>query len=112
MTMPSNTAQARNEALYREVNEQIEAVSHNLSPDDRAMEFLCECDRPDCREKVNVTRGEYESVRAVSTHFIVLPGHQDPKIEHVAVPNERYLVVEKEGEAAREAEATDPREQP
>jgi hypothetical protein len=108
--MPSDSL-ARNEALFRDVNERIEAVSQSVPPDHEAMEFLCECDRPDCREKVNVTRAEYEAVRAVATHFIVLPDHQDPRIEHIAVANERFLVVEKEGKAARRAEESDPRDQ-
>ena len=30
------------------------------------MEFLCECDNVECHEKVNATRSEYESVRAVA----------------------------------------------
>ena len=68
---------AKNEALLREVNEQIEAVNANLSADDPAMEVLCECDASDCYEPVNITRAEYESIRAVPTHFVVLPGHED-----------------------------------
>lgn len=56
------------------------------------------------------TRAEYEAVRAIATHFIVLPGHEDPDVEHVALRNERFLVVEKEGRAAQEAEKSDPRE--
>jgi hypothetical protein len=107
----SSDALARNEALFREVNERIEAVSQSVPPEDEAMEFLCECDRPDCRQKVNATRAEYETVRAVPTHFVVLPDHQDPRVEHIAFANERFLVVEKEGRAGRQAEESDPREQ-
>jgi hypothetical protein len=40
----------------------------------------------------------------------VLPGHEDPSVEHVVQQTERFLVVEKEGEAAHEAEESDPRE--
>jgi hypothetical protein len=73
------------------------------------MELLCECDDPDCHEPVNITRAEYESVRAVPTHFFVLPGHENGDVDRVVNTNERFLVVEKTGEAADEAEATDPR---
>jgi hypothetical protein len=107
--MPSDSL-PRNEALFREVNDRIEDVSHSVAPDDAAMEFLCECDRADCRENVSLTRAEYEAVRAVPTHFIVLPYHQDPRIEHVAATSERFLVVEKEGKAARLAQESDPRD--
>jgi len=58
---------AKKEALFREVNEQIETVNANLPADDPTMEVLCECDDPDCHEPVNITRAEYESVRAVPT---------------------------------------------
>ena len=107
--MPSDTRE-RNEALFREVNERIEDVGTTLMPDDQPMEFLCECDDRDCVEKVSATRAEYEAIRAVGTHFVVLPGHEDPNVEHVVHQTERFLVVEKEGEAAHEAEESDPRE--
>lgn len=107
--MPGD-ARERNEALFREVNERIEDVGTTLLPDDQPMEFLCECDDRDCVEKVSATRAEYEAIRAVGTHFVVLPGHEDPDVEHVVHETERFLVVEKEGEAAHEAEESDPRE--
>ena len=86
--MPSD-ALPRNEALFREVNERIDDVSQSVAPDYEAMEFLCECDRADCRENMSVTPAKYEAVRAVPTHLIVLPNHQDPRIEHIAVANDR-----------------------
>jgi hypothetical protein len=102
-------AAAKNEQLFRKVNEQIETVSQEVPATDLTMDFLCECDDVDCHATVNATRAEYESVRAVSTHFIVVPGHVDPAVEHVVLSNERFLVVEKEGEAAERADVTDPR---
>jgi hypothetical protein len=100
---------AKNEELFRKVNERIELVSHAVAQDDALMEYLCECDRPDCYNRVHATRSEYEAVRAESTHFIVLPGHEDPRVERVALSNERFLIVEKQGAAARDAEESDPR---
>ena len=102
-------AQAKNEELFRNVNERIEALSETVARDDPLMEYLCECDGPDCYERVRATREEYESVRAVPTHFIVLAGHEDPQVERVTSSNERFLIVEKQGAAARDAEETDPR---
>jgi len=102
-------AQAKNEELFRNVNERIEQLSQTVAPDDQLMEYLCECDSRDCYEKVRASRDEYESVRAEPTHFIVLAGHQDPRIERVVFSNERFLVVDKQGAAARDAEKTDPR---
>jgi hypothetical protein len=102
---------AKNEELFRKVNERIEALSQVVAQDDSMMEYLCECDRPDCYDRVKATRSEYEAVRAESTHFIVLVGHEDPRVERVALSNERFLIVEKQGAAAQDAEESDPRKQ-
>ena len=102
-------ARARNEELFRNVNERIETVSQTVAQDDPLMQYLCECDSRSCYERVRATRGEYESVRSQPTHFIVLAGHQDPRVERVILSNDRFLVVEKQGAAARDAEQTDPR---
>ena len=104
-------AKDKNEDLFREVNEQIEAVSQIIPTNDQTMDFLCECDDAACHSKVNATRREYDSVRAISTHFLVRPDHVDPSIEHVIASNERFVVVEKEAAAATRAAASDPRDQ-
>jgi hypothetical protein len=105
-----DVSQAKNEELFRNVNERIETLSQTVAQDDPMMEYLCECDSADCHERVRATRGEYESVRADPTHFIVIAGHQDPKVERVTFSNDRFLVVEKQGAAARDALETDPRD--
>lgn len=101
----SDDAKARNESFFREVNERIEDVSETLPAREPTMEFLCECDDLQCHEMLSVTRAEYETVRADPTHFLVRGDHVDPAIEHVVHSTERFAVVEKEGEAARQAEA-------
>ena len=105
-------AKAKNEELFRNVNERIETLSDSVPADDPLIEYLCECDSPGCYERVKASRDEYESVRSESTHFIVHPGHEDPRVERVAYANERFLIVEKQGPAARDAAETDPRDRP
>ena len=105
-----DVSQAKNEELFRNVNERIETLSQTVAQDDPMMEYLCECDSAGCYERVRATRGEYESVRAEPTHFIVLAGHQDPNVERVIFSNDRFLVVEKQGAPARDAVETDPRD--
>jgi hypothetical protein len=102
-------SKARNEELFRNVNEQIEALSQTVERDDPLMEYLCECDRQDCYKTVSATRAEYESIRSDPTHFIVSLGHQDPSVERVYASNDRFVIVEKRGAAARDARETDPR---
>jgi hypothetical protein len=48
-------------------------------------------------------------VRNDSTRFFVVPGHEDERVERVVERNDRYVVVEKIGEAAEEADDLDPR---
>jgi hypothetical protein len=102
---------AKNEELFRKVNERIDTISHAVADDDTMLEYLCECDSPECYGRVKATRGEYESVRAEPTHFIVLPGHEDLRVERVALSNDRFLIVEKQGAAAQDARESDPRDQ-
>ena len=45
--------------------------------------YLCECADPECREKLALTREQYEHVRADSRHFAVLKGHEVPDVEVV-----------------------------
>jgi hypothetical protein len=99
----------RNETLFREVNERIEA---GLWPAEHAelSAFRCECGSLGCNMLVELTGDEYEHVRASPTHFVVFPGHEIPAIERVVERDAAYVVVEKVGEAADVAEETDPRE--
>ena len=100
---------ARNETLFREVNERIKDVSDG---DDTVSttEFLCECGDPECIEPVSMTLVEYEEVRRNPKHFAIVPGHADPEVEVVVARNERFAVVEKtDPEAARIAVREDPR---
>jgi hypothetical protein len=89
---------ASNEALFRQVNERIEEKTEGIAsePDTPELwEFLCECGAESCVERVHLSMGEYESVRADPTHFVLLPGHELPEAEVVQSENERFIVVEK-----------------
>ena len=97
-----------NEALFREINERIEAGTWISSPDER-MAFACECAALRCNVLVELTVSEYEAVRAHPRRFLLSPGHELPAIETVVHRGEGYVVVEKIGDAAKAAEADDPR---
>ena len=100
---------ARNEALFREVNEQIKDVSDDVPAGSEAG-FVCECGDPECTSTVSLTLVEYEEVRSDPTHFAVLPGHVEPDVEVVVARNDRFAVVRKnEPKAARIAVREDPR---
>jgi hypothetical protein len=98
---------ARNEALFREVNEQIAGLA-NPSTRNSEIGFVCECSDESCTERVFVPIAAYEAVRAGARTFVVLPGHEGA-FERVVERSPRYTVVEKEETAGRIAEQTDPR---
>jgi hypothetical protein len=102
---------AQNEAVFREVNERIEVLHKQFAmEDDEPLHIVCECDRVDCTERLEVTIERYERVRADATTFLVATGHEDDAVEDVVDTGGGYLVVRKHpGEPAQVAEATDPR---
>jgi hypothetical protein len=99
---------ARNEALFREVNEHVRSLSGEFASDTGSVGFVCECSRDDCTKRLEVPVAVYEDVRGHGRRFLVAPGH-DGDFEHVIERTSRYVVVEKEGTAGRIAEDADPR---
>lgn len=95
-----------NEATFRKVNEGIEA---RRDPDG-LLAFMCECGRLGCNKLVELTRAEYESVRANPRTFALVDGHEILEVEDVVGRTDRYIVVEKRGKPEAEVvEHTDPR---
>jgi hypothetical protein len=101
---------ARNQALFRSVNEQIEATNEKFSVSigDR-VDFVCECADDRCMERIAVTLDRYEDLRRYPTHFIVLAGHVYPEFERVVEQVDGYVIVEKFGEAGKQAIRLDAR---
>jgi hypothetical protein len=100
---------ARNESLFRDVNERIKSTATELSP--MFKEFMCECADASCFEHVSLTSEEYSSVRKMGpVFFIIRPGHEAADIERVVGGEaERYEIVEKQDVAAEVAVELDPR---
>ena len=97
----------RNEAAFRQVNERIsELADRNGLP---TVTIVCECAHIECRDRVDVSREQYEEARQGEARFIVLAAHGDPSIERVGAVRDGYVLVEKVGEAAEAAAETDPR---
>jgi hypothetical protein len=100
---------AKNEALFREVNERIKEVNLEVAAREPA-DFLCECGSEECTQPIALTLAEYEGVRSEPTHFAIVPGHEVPDVERVLSQNERFAIVEKAAPAAaRIAVEEDPR---
>ena len=86
---------AKNETFFREANELIE--QDNLGWEEQ--EFVCECSRRGCLDRIVLTKPEYEHVRAESDRFFVLPGHENTEVEVVVEHFPKYLIVAKVGAA-------------
>jgi len=100
---------AKNEVLFRTVNEAIEQQALRFGGIDDEYEFICECSSTECVEKMTLTLRQYEQIRAEGTHFLLVPGHADPGLELVVERTANHHVVEKDGAAGIVAEQGDPR---
>lgn len=98
----------RRQALYREVNERLEARAANGGHEGQVT-ILCECGLTHCSEEIVIDLDDYERLRLIPTHFAVVRGHALPAVERVAEENEHYDIVEKFGESAIEVIKLDPR---
>lgn len=97
---------AMNEATFRKVNEGME-VGQDPSG---LLTFVCECGRLRCNRLIQLSRAEYEDVRKSPRRFAIVDGHEILEAEAIVERHERYLVVEKSGDAEAEiVEHTDPR---
>jgi len=107
---PRQERRAKNESLFRDVNERIEQIATKLEVTD-STEFVCECDDLACVDRLEMGLSDYEHVRGDPTTFLVVPGHEDPAVEDVVEEHERYNLVRKHpGEPARVAAENSPRQ--
>jgi hypothetical protein len=103
---PVRQSVAMNEASFRKVNEGIEVGQDPAG----LLTFICECGRLKCDELIQLTRQEYEGIRKNPRRFAILDGHEILEAEEIVERHDRYLVVEKSGNAEAEiVEQTDPR---
>jgi hypothetical protein len=101
---------ARNDAAFREANEQINAAA-GIYGLEGAVPFICECADPACSEIVPLELRQYEEIRADSRHFLNVPGHEAAAQGAAVVIDKRegYVIVEKVGHAGDVVEALDER---
>jgi hypothetical protein len=102
---------AANEAIFREVNEQVVDLQTVFAADHHApLTLVCECHRLGCAELVQVEVETYELVREDGAAFIVVSGHEDPAVEEVVESGDGFVVVRKRAGEPREiALETNPR---
>ena len=91
--------QAKNEALLRQVNEQIAVLGQGAggwADSEQQFDFQCECGRLDsCDARVVMTIEAYAAVHGQRDRFVLVPGHETPELEDVVEVHERYVIVDK-----------------
>jgi hypothetical protein len=101
---------AKNEALFRAVNERVGTLNETFGALTGRIVIVCECGAPSCIEQIDLSRAEYERIRSEATQFAVRPGHIFDDVEHVSERHKIYWLVRKDaGEATRVAEELDTR---
>jgi hypothetical protein len=91
--MPREARQARNEALFREVNQRIVELSENWAGGE--FHIICECAAIGCQAMLPMRIEDYQRVRAYPRRFFIFPGHDFPEIEDIVEQHDTYQVVEK-----------------
>ncbi len=76
---------------FRGANERLKARLERLEWDER-IPFICECPDGSCIVVVEVTRRQYEAVRARPDAYLVAPGHEPPG-DDVVEFGDGYVVV-------------------
>lgn len=101
------TKAAKKQTLFREVNERIRNLDYSVP---RAR-FVCECVNTDCNETIEMSLDEFEEIRRVPSHFVVVAGmgHVFLDVERIFETHSGYWIVEKFGQAGAEAIRLDPR---
>jgi len=114
MDIDRNERAARNQSLFREVNERAVDLLQNglleFDEDDSLLTIMCECADAVCHEQIELTAVEYEELRRSSTRFPIKRGHEWPDVERIVAEHDRYVVVEKFGETAAIASRLDVRD--
>jgi hypothetical protein len=101
---------AKNEGLFRSVNENIEDINQGFSLATQSMTAVCECGDLNCAEQLEIDLATYEQVRSDPTWFVVVPGHEVADVEGIVAHHVGFdIVCKHKGAGQAVAIATDPR---
>jgi len=91
--VPQAERQARNQALFREVNDRIAELSAGWDVATEKQLFFCECSHTGCTAKMLIPVADYAQIREDPTACLVFPGHEELEREEVLVRLPDYLIV-------------------
>lgn len=93
---------AKNQAFFREIEARVRVTGPKgaAQAGTQISEWLCECTKDSCTERVQMAPDEYEAIRQVVSRYLIAPDdeHFSPDTERVVEHHERYWVVQAAGE--------------
>jgi hypothetical protein len=98
---------ARNQSLFRDINNRLDELHRAHDETLPRDEFLCECASDVCVDHITLTLFEYRQLRENPVAFAVSPSgaHVYPEVERIVARTPGYWIVEKQGSAAAIARA-------
>lgn len=84
----------KNEEMFANANERIGARAEQFEFDE-AVPFLCECSDVECAATIALPLTTYREARARGDVFILLAGHDDPRVERIVGKAAEHILVEK-----------------
>jgi hypothetical protein len=103
MAIDRNERAARNQSLFREVNERVVALEQGglqeVAGDGSAVRAICECANAGCHEPIALDIEGYTAIRSSPLRFLIKPGHEWSDVERVVSEHAGYIVVEKVGDS-------------
>ena len=70
---PRESRYARNQELFREVNDRIAELATKWGS--QPMGIVCECANTGCAQMIQIPVEDYRRVRQSSGWFVIIPGH-------------------------------------
>ncbi|MEO6513144.1 MAG: hypothetical protein ABIR37_00510 [Candidatus Saccharimonadales bacterium] len=121
---PSEHRLAENEAIFRRINEQVQAgydETNKLAREDNQpefkvpdvsattpLQFYCECADESCAKRLAISLQDYQEIHQNRKRFVVVPGHEVLSVETVVSELPAYTIVEKNVLPPEEPEAMHP----
>jgi hypothetical protein len=91
---------ARNQLLFRAVNEQILNLTERFQAERSDLDLVCECADPSCIGTVRLELEEFSRIDRDENAFLVIRGHEDVQAEDVVDTRDGYVIVRKRNLAA------------
>jgi hypothetical protein len=87
------TRAAQNELVFRAVNEQILKMTDRFRQQLSDIDIVCECADTACVGTIRINAEDFVKIERTEASFLVLPGHEDERIEQVVDRRDDYVVV-------------------